>query len=132
MSFELHPISQNDFKTAIFKNKDAISGFIWYSRHKVEGIEFKSLNSNNKEIGVCFFIENNDSTEVGILIHQAYRRQGYGKLFIKCLIAERSKRLLFKVSKYNRTSMAFFMNFVNSGLLQKHPNDGQVVFSTKD
>jgi GNAT superfamily N-acetyltransferase len=116
----------------VLKNKDAVPWFIWYTRHKVEGIEFKSLKSNNNEIGVCFFIENNDSIEVGILIHKEYRRHGYGKLFIESLIAERPKRLLFKVSKYNLSSLAFFQKQVNFGLLQMHPIEGQVVFTTKD
>lgn len=132
MTIDLNPTSINDFKTAVLNNKDAIIWFIWYTRHKVEGIEFKSVNSNQQEIGVCFFIDNNDSTEVGILIHQAYRHKGYGSLFINQLIQSHTKPLRFLVSKHNRVSMAFFEKFVSSGMLSACQNGDKMVFTTID
>lgn len=132
MSIEINPISVNDFKTAILNNKDAVIWFIWYTRHKVEGIEFKSIYSNQQEIGVCFFIDNNDSTEVGILIHQAYRHQGYGSLFIQQLIQAHTKPLKFIVSKHNRVSMAFFEKFVSSEMLKACQDGDKMVFKTID
>ena len=128
MSFDLNPITLSDFKTAVLNNKDAVLWFIWYTRHKVEGIEFKSLNSNQQEIGVCFFIDNNDSNEVGILIHQAYRHQGYGSHFIKQLIQSHTKPLRFKVSKHNRVSMAFFDKLVSAGMLSAFQDSDKMVF----
>ena len=131
MTIDLNPISRSDFETEVLKNKDAVRWFIWHARQKVAGIEFKSLHSEHKDIGVCFFIENKDSIEVGILIHQNSRQNGYGRKFIQQLIKDTSKPLTFRVSKYNLSSLLFFRKFVDKGVMfERLGEKGNSVFET--
>jgi hypothetical protein len=131
MTIDLNPISRSNFETEVLKNKDAVRWFIWHARRKVDGIEFKSLHIKNKDIGVCFFIENNDSVEVGILIHQNSRQNGYGSKFIQQLIKDTSKPLIFHVSKYNLSSLLFFRKFVDQGVIFENLGEkGNSVFET--
>jgi GNAT superfamily N-acetyltransferase len=131
MSFEIQTISHVEFNQGILKNKDAILWFIWYTRKKIEGITFYSLKSDNIEIGLCFFIENNEAIEVGILIHQSLRQKGFGSIFISHLIEHRHKQIVFKVSKYNLISLAFFQKFVNRRQLNKEQLGVNTLFSTE-
>jgi hypothetical protein len=131
MTIDLNPISRSDFETEVLKNKDAVRWFIWHARQKVEGIKFNSLQNDNKDVGVCFFIENNASIEVGILIHQDSRQKGYGSIFIQQLIKDTSKPLIFHVSRYNLSSLLFFRKFVDTGLMVSRVNEkGNSVFGT--
>lgn len=131
MTIDLKPISRSDFETEVLKNKDAVRWFIWHARHKVAGIEFKSLHSEHKDIGVSFFIEGNDSIEVGILIHQERRQMGYGRNFIHQLIKDTSKPLTFHVSRYNLSSLLFFRKFVDNGVMFESLDEkGNSVFET--
>ena len=131
MTIDLNPISRTEFETEVLKNKDAVRWFIWHARHKVDGIEFKSLHSENKDIGVCFFVENKDGIEVGILIHQNSRQNGYGRKFIQQLIKDTSKPLTFHVSRVNVSSLLFFRKFVDQGLLFESLGEkGNSVFET--
>ena len=130
MMIELNQISRTDFKIQVLKNKDSIHWFIWYVQNKVDGIEFKSLFSNNNEIGVCFFIETTDSTEIGILISKDYRQNGFGTDLIKQLILHRKKALKFIVSKYNTASLSFFKKLTNEGILDSCQNERGTVFTS--
>jgi hypothetical protein len=131
MTIDLNPIPRSDFETEVLKNKDAVRWFIWHARQKVDGIEFNSLQNDNKDIGVCFFIENNESIEVGILIQQDSRQKGYGSIFIKQLMKDTVKPLIFHVSRYNISSLLFFRKFVDSGVMVSRVNEkGNSVFET--
>jgi hypothetical protein len=131
MTIDLNPIPRSDFETEVLKNKDAVRWFIWHARQKIDGIEFNSLQNDNKDVGVCFFIENNESIEVGILIHQNSRSKGFGSNFTHQLITNSTKALIFHVSKYNLSSLLFFQKFVDTGLLVSRVNEkGNSVFET--
>lgn len=131
MTIDLNLISRRDFETEVLKNKDAVRWFIWHARHKVDGIEFKSLHSERKDIGVCFFIENKDTVEVGILIHQNSRQKGFGSNFIHQLIKDTAKPLTFHVSRYNVSSLLFFRKFVDQGVIFESLGEkGNSVFET--
>ena len=123
MTIDLNPISQTEFETEVLKNKDAVRWLIWHARRKVDGIEFKSLNSEHKDIGACFFVENKDGIEVGILIHQDSSQKGYGSNFIKQLMKDTVKPLIFHVSRYNLSSLLFFRKFVDGGLMYEKVNE---------
>ena len=110
---DLIPITFEQYKSFVLKHPNDLSWFYW-SVQKDRGMIYLEAVQNSGRVGVVGVLNSND---IGceILIDNSNRRKGIGRQ----LISELQRKFVnpkFKVSKYNRDSLAFFRSL---GLMEK-------------
>ncbi len=101
----LIPISFEDYKSFVLEHPSDLRWFYW-SIQKDRGMIYLEIVQNSMRVGVVGVL-NSDKIGCEILIESSNRRKGIGRQ----LISELQRKFdspKFKVSKYNKESMAFF------------------------
>ena len=110
---DLIPITFEEYRSVVLKHPNDLRWFYW-SVHKERGMIYLEVVHNSGRVGVVGVLVA-DITGCEILIDTSNRRKGIGRQ----LISELQRKFVnpkFKVSKYNRDSLAFFRSH---GLMEK-------------
>jgi GNAT superfamily N-acetyltransferase len=102
---DLVSITFEEYRSFALKHPNDLSWFYW-STQKDRGMIYLEVVQNSCRVGVVGVL-NADDIGCEILIDNSNRRKGIGRL----LISELQRKFdspKFKVSKYNRDSLAFF------------------------
>lgn len=102
---DLIPITFEEYKSFVLKHPNDLRWFYW-SVQKDRGMIYLAVVRNSGRVGVVGVL-NSDNIGCEILIDISNRRRGIGRQ----LISELQRKFVspkFKVSKYNRDSLAFF------------------------
>lgn len=102
---DLIPITFEQYKSFVLKHPNDLRWFYW-SVQKDRGMIYLEVVQNSCRVGVVGVL-NADDIGFEILLDISNRRKGIGRL----LISELQRKFVnpkFKVSKYNRDSLAFF------------------------
>ncbi len=109
----LIPITFEDYKSFVLEHPSDLRWFYW-SIQKDRGMTYLAVVENSMRVGVVGVL-NSDYIGCEILIESSNRRKGIGRQLISELQRKFGKPK-FKVSKYNRESLAFFRS---SGLMEE-------------
>jgi hypothetical protein len=109
----LIPISFEDYKSFVLEHPSDLRWFYW-SVQKDRGMTYLEVVQNTMRAGVVGVL-NSDNIGCEILIDISNRRKGIGRKLISELQRKFGKPK-FKVSKYNRESLAFFRSI---GLMEE-------------
>ncbi len=110
---DLTPITFEEYKSFVLKRPVDLRWFYW-SIQKDRGMTYLEVVQNSKRVGVVGVL-NSDNIGCEILIESSNRRKGIGRQLISELQRKFGKPK-FKVSKYNRESLAFFRSI---GLMEE-------------
>ena len=103
----------------------------WTNEFKKEGTKIFGLIISNLVIGICVFQVVLDEAQINyFVVHQKFRKRGFGSQLMSYLIKQceklNLKKLLLEVSQSNITAEKFYSNFAFStvGIRKNYYKDG--------
>ena len=127
-------INENDIDSCFELDSNTISLWSkkqWTNEFKKEGTKIFVLLISNLIIGICVFQVVLDEAQINyFVIHQKFRKRGFGSHLMSYLIKQCEKlnlrKLLLEVSQSNITAERFYSNFSFStvGIRKNYYKDG--------
>ena len=127
-------INENDIDSCFELDSNTISLWSkkqWTNEFKKEGTKIFVLLISNLIIGICVFQVVLDEAQINyFVIHQKFRKRGFGSHLMSYLIKQCEKlnlrKLLLEVSQSNITAERFYSNFAFStvGIRKNYYKDG--------
>ena len=127
-------INENDIDSCFELDSSTISLWSkkqWTNEFKKEGTKIFVLLISNLIIGICVFQVVLDEAQINyFVIHQKFRKRGFGSHLMSYLIKQCEKlnlrKLLLEVSQSNITAERFYSNFAFStvGIRKNYYKDG--------
>ena len=127
-------INENDIDSCFELDSNTISLWSkkqWTNEFQKEGTKIFVLLISNLIIGICVFQVVLDEAQINyFVIHQKFRKRGFGSHLMSYLIKQCEKlnlrKLLLEVSRSNITAERFYSNFAFStvGIRKNYYKDG--------
>ena len=127
-------INENDIDSCFELDSNTISLWSkkqWTNEFKKEGTKIFVLLISNLIIGICVFQVVLDEAQINyFVIHQKFRKRGFGSHLMSYLIKQCEKlnlrKLLLEVSRSNINAERFYSNFAFStvGIRKNYYKDG--------